>query len=144
MPVVLLLGMRDIVKVSYPFDPFDKRSAHNWYLFLCLCVLRSGHIPTIQSREAIRTVCDSLASGGSRRDPTHLTIKRRTVVCNTYPQCSVANQRSRWRALVIWMHRKKARLAHCEVGSTRSTQLEKCPKVSKPWGIFLYLIKKIS
>ena len=38
MPAVLLLGMRDIVKVSYPFDPFDKRSTHNWYLFLCLCV----------------------------------------------------------------------------------------------------------
>ena len=75
MPAVMLLGLRDIVKVSAPFDPFEKRSTHNWYLFLCLCVLRSGHTPQSQSREAISTVCDSLASGGCRRDPTHLINK---------------------------------------------------------------------
>ena len=36
--VVLLDVVRGRVKVSPPFDPFDKRSTHNWYLFLCLCV----------------------------------------------------------------------------------------------------------
>ena len=46
MPAVLLPGPRDFVKESAPFDPFDNRSAHNWYLFLCLCVITLWRYPT--------------------------------------------------------------------------------------------------
>ena len=130
--------------MSQPYKQHDNSFTHNWYLFLCLCVnyrvVFLPHDATPGNRQY--TSCELVANGKQAVAHSFNIKEDSRLLAHRLSPTEVVDQRSHWRALVIWMHRKQARLSHREVGFKRSTRLVEKPRRCPNLGAFFMPIQK--
>ena len=88
------------------------------------------------------TPCESIANGKAGGNPFIQQKEDSRLLAHRLSPTEVVDQRSHWRALVILMHRKQARLSHREVGFKRSTRLVEKPRRCPNLGAFFMPIQK--